>query len=343
MSGERVLVVDDEPNIVKVCHRVLAGQGFHVCGIVDPLVGLERIKQEHYDLALIDVQMPKMDGLSLLEAAIKIDPDLCVLMISGYSTLTQVVQASQLGAEGFVLKPFTPEELLLPIHWALNRRASRNRRVRLQAHLPLMDFNQVAISELEPDQVVAEALEIVWWETRVSHAALVETVGADGQCRVLASMGSPPLSEILQKHLVHFEANGYENPLLFDALGMQVNRAPEAAIVCMPLQARDEIVGWLILAGPKSDRPLRQDDLEFLTILSGQIAIALKNTQLYAEVEAARQSWEATFDAITDAILVHSRDHTILQANKAMVAWQRSTSPGGTVVLSGFPLRRIPG
>jgi len=336
MSGERVLIVDDEPSIVQACHRILVGHGFQARGVVNPLTGLEHLKRIPFDLALIDVQMPGMDGLTLLKAALEVDPDLCVLMISGYSTLNQVIQASQLGAEGFVLKPFTPEELLLPIHWAISRRAARNRRIRLQAHLPLMDFNRIAISELEPGPVAAQALEIARWETKMSHAALVETRKADAPWQVLASMGSPPLTEELQKRLDDWQAEDYSSPLLLDAEGRPVTQATEAAIVCTPLQVRDELLGWLILAGPAPERPLQQDDLMFLTILSGQTAIALKNAGLYAEVQAARQRWEATFDAITDGISIHSQDHTILQVNQAM-ARILNTTPQNLIGQTCYP------
>jgi len=126
MSGSpaRILVVDDELGMREGCRRVLTAEGFEVETAEDGLAGLEVLtKRRDFAAALIDLKMPRMGGMELIEQIRKQDPDIVLLVITAYATFETAVEAIKRGAYGYIPKPFTPDELLLPVRNGLERRA----------------------------------------------------------------------------------------------------------------------------------------------------------------------------------------------------------------------------
>jgi len=120
----RILVVDDELGMREGCRRILSAEGYDVETADNGAAGLELFKARgSFAAALVDLKMPRMGGLELLEHLHAIDPDLVVLVITAYATIDTAVEAVKRGAYGYIPKPFTPDELLLPVHNGLERRA----------------------------------------------------------------------------------------------------------------------------------------------------------------------------------------------------------------------------
>lgn len=122
IQGSKVLIVDDEPPIRIACAKILAEQGAVTEVAENGLVGLERAKGENFDLALIDLKMPHMDGMELLEHLNLLAPDLIKIVITGYATLETAVEAVQKGAYDYLAKPFTPGELRTRVNRGLEKR-----------------------------------------------------------------------------------------------------------------------------------------------------------------------------------------------------------------------------
>src|SRR4030042_1043998 len=101
----RVLLVDDE----DIVHQTLAGylrdSGHQVDDAYEAESALTLLEQNDYDLALLDVQMPGMDGLSLLGKVVMLQPELSAVIISGHATMDITIQALRLGAADFLTKP----------------------------------------------------------------------------------------------------------------------------------------------------------------------------------------------------------------------------------------------
>lgn len=121
MPDTRVLVVDDEENLRNLLSKILRDEGFQVETAVDGEEGLGKYKAGRYDLVLLDLKLPKMDGLSVLKAISEFDPDALVILITAFSTIDTAIQAIKLGAYDYVGKPFRPEELMIVVNQALER------------------------------------------------------------------------------------------------------------------------------------------------------------------------------------------------------------------------------
>ena len=120
-SQIHVLVVDDERNIRNNLGMVLEAEGYKVgkCGNGDDAI--LRVKQGRYDLAFVDIQMPKMDGLELLRYLRGLRPKMPVVILTAYGTVHRAVEAMKLGAVDFLEKPFDPKVIQLLCQEILKR------------------------------------------------------------------------------------------------------------------------------------------------------------------------------------------------------------------------------
>lgn len=160
MTQERILVVDDEKGVVRSCVRILQREGYVVSGITDSYKAPELLKQETFDLLLTDIKMPKLDGLELLRISKEIDPHITVVLITGYGTMEDAIEAIRLGAQGFLMKPFEPRELLDTVKDNLSRRTLIRDSLRLQTLLPLLEINQILQVSGGEISLVQRVLEI---------------------------------------------------------------------------------------------------------------------------------------------------------------------------------------
>jgi DNA-binding NtrC family response regulator len=115
MSGEktRVLVVDDEEIVRESLGAWLQKDGHEVVSAPDGRSAVELLKKEKWNVLLVDLKMPGMDGLQVLAEAMKLQPDAAAVIMTAYATVDTAVQAMKLGAFDYLVKPFDPEELSL--------------------------------------------------------------------------------------------------------------------------------------------------------------------------------------------------------------------------------------
>ena len=106
----RVLVVDDDPAICEYMETFLAKDGFAVTAETDPTKVEEEVKHGGYHLVVLDLMMPEMDGIALLERIRKIDTDVAVVIFTGFPSLDTAVQSMKLDAVDYLKKPFNPDE-----------------------------------------------------------------------------------------------------------------------------------------------------------------------------------------------------------------------------------------
>jgi two-component system, OmpR family, phosphate regulon sensor histidine kinase PhoR len=107
----KILVVDDEPRIRDACRMVLSEEGFEVALAADGNEGMQMIREEHFDVILVDLMMPVLSGFEVLSYVRESHPDTVVIVITGYATLEHSINAMKRGAFDFIPKPFTPDQL----------------------------------------------------------------------------------------------------------------------------------------------------------------------------------------------------------------------------------------
>lgn len=120
----KILLIEDEASIRRVLTKILSEESkdYEVIEAEDGLAGMEKIKNEDFDLILCDIKMPKMDGVEVLEAIKKIKPEIPVVMISGHGDLDTAVNTMKLGAFDYISKPPDLNRLLNTVRNALDRK-----------------------------------------------------------------------------------------------------------------------------------------------------------------------------------------------------------------------------
>lgn len=110
-----VLLIDDDETIRKALTRMLTREGFSVDTAPDGKQALEKSQLRHYDLALVDVRLPDMEGTKLLKMLREKTPEIKEIIITGYPSIENAVQAVNDGAEAYLIKPLKPADLLAKI------------------------------------------------------------------------------------------------------------------------------------------------------------------------------------------------------------------------------------
>jgi DNA-binding NtrC family response regulator len=122
MSKIVILVVDDEAVIRDGLQRVLAGDRFEVETCVSGHNAIERLQEKEYGLVITDLKMPGMNGIEVLKAVKALQPDIPVILITGYASIDTAVEAMKNGASDYVSKPFSPDLLLEKVENVLSKR-----------------------------------------------------------------------------------------------------------------------------------------------------------------------------------------------------------------------------
>lgn len=117
----KILVVDDDAIVIKSCRRILEAEGFEVTAVPGADEALEKVKYYEFDLLLMDVKMPKHDGIFLMREIKKNWPDIPIIVMSGYPTPETVADVLRLGATQFIPKPFRPDELTKVVRQVLQK------------------------------------------------------------------------------------------------------------------------------------------------------------------------------------------------------------------------------
>ena len=116
-----ILLVDDEKSIRKTLREILEYEKYKVDEAEDGPSALEKIQNNQYDVVLLDIKMPKMDGLEVLEKAREVSPDTSYIMISGHGNIETAVEATKKGAFDFISKPPDLNRLLITVRNAMDK------------------------------------------------------------------------------------------------------------------------------------------------------------------------------------------------------------------------------
>lgn len=160
--GNKILFVEDEEDLTLIVADTLRGQGYEVITAADGIDGLDRFKSEGADIVVADVMMPKMDGFSMAKEIRKLSLTVPLLFLTAKSTIDDVEEGFEIGANDYLKKPFELRELIVRIK-ALLRRSNTNRGEDLKYPLGSYMFN-VSTQTLSLD---GQSVELSHFEARL--------------------------------------------------------------------------------------------------------------------------------------------------------------------------------
>ncbi len=125
-SPGKILVVDDDSNLLEILKMRLEFSYYQVVTVLDEEDALKAIKEQAFDLSIIDLQLAERNGISVMEDVHQIIPDMPVIILTAYGSIESAVEAIQKGAYSYMTKPFDSRELLFQIKKALESSRKNN-------------------------------------------------------------------------------------------------------------------------------------------------------------------------------------------------------------------------
>ena len=171
---ERIVVIDDDYAMRLSCRQILAKSGYEVETYEDGGRGLAGLAESKPSIAVVDLKMPGLSGMDVIRRVRDIDPDIVLIVITGYATVGTAVEAMQSGAYDFLPKPFKPDQLRMIVSRALERRhlLKHSRELALERELMKRRFVSFVSHQLKsPLAAVHQYLEVL---KRLEHAPDVE-------------------------------------------------------------------------------------------------------------------------------------------------------------------------
>ena len=229
MSSPNILVVDDEPALGKGCRLVLEEAGYSVDIRLSGSDGMQALQDGDYWLVLLDMKLPDVNGVDLLRQIGRDYPETTVIVITGYSTVQNAVQAMKLGAYDYLSKPFSDDELLFAVNRAMDKKrlADENRSLKEQ----LQD-------RFSFSQIVGENEAIVELFQKIEKVAPTETLvliaGESGTGKELFAGAIHAHSQRASKQFVALDCSTLSPTLLESELFGHVKGAFTGAIKDKP-------------------------------------------------------------------------------------------------------------
>lgn len=296
LKKSRILVIDNEPEIRAIVVSFFSQKGYEVAEASGGVQGINLAKAGNFHAVLLDLNMPEMDGITVLENLRKINPDLQVIIMTGHGTLENAVQAMKLGAADYVLKPVNLHELEARIQKAAEKTT-------LHSLLGLYEAGKAVFSTVKQEELVEIVMDLIWKTLKVDQASLLLT-DEHGKLYIAAGRNLP--RESAQKtHLMIGEkvaslppdeqqnfilAENFEEHESFKNFKGKTQIG--SAIIC-PLFSRDRFLGVLNLDRMKGGEPFSGHDRNCAVIFASQVSMAVQNSGLYQALERKAAENEA--------------------------------------------------
>ncbi len=307
MEPTSVFVVDDEPGIALLCTRVLKRAGYEALSETNPRAAIEYLGHNRVDLLLVDIRMPEVDGFDVISRAKRSQPDIAVLVMTGFGTVETAIRAQRQGVDGLLLKPFERgDELVSAVEQALTDNRRKRDSARAQALRPLFDATEKLFSETDTKKLYPLIVNTICEHLQCTNAAYYQI--EPGKTSLIAGRGNVlPVDEagFGSRLLSRVDSDG--NPIIVNATGPGEEDAQSlladlklgAAILIPITRSTPSAVRVILFAARDAGvTPFRGADLELFHILANQSLVALENARLYADLRAYVRKVEESQQAL---------------------------------------------
>ena len=301
MTGTgKILVVDDESDICDLCVRSLQRYGYEVTATTKPLQALDMMRQQEFDLLLLDVRMPEISGIEVMRRVRQFAPDLAIVVMTGYASMEMAIEAVKQGATDFLQKPFQNlDNLRLAVAEALAKRDLTRERSRSRALMHLVQVSEQIAASLEEDVLVQAALRAAMEETGAWRGSVMLYEPGKEVLYLSGAVGLPPdvppgfsvgmgegvAGRVLQMGEPLLVEDVRRDPRVAGLSLPHQERYQNPSFLAMPIRSGERILGVLNLSEKSGLRPFQTSDLEVAGLLCNQLAIALEKARLFTEIQ----------------------------------------------------------
>jgi len=297
VTKAKILVIDDEEIVHESCNRILGGEGYVVEKAFTGQEGLKKMEKKSYDLVITDLKMPGISGMEALKKIKDDNPDIGIIMITGYSTAETAVEAMKLGAFDYLPKPFTPDELTSVVSKALEKREVLKETKHLES--AYRDATKAISSSLNLNEVLGLIVKSVinLLNLKGCSVNLLDDTGKKLETRVAFGLSEKYLAkgpidadksmkESLEGKTIFIEDAAKDPRIQYPD---EAKDEGIVSILSIPLKAKEKVVGVLRVYTGES-RQFTDTEMDLLNKLAEQAGIALMNAKLYQVVKEDYES-----------------------------------------------------
>jgi len=333
----KILVVDDEPKLKSILVEALQKHGYEVTGCGSGSNALAELRERDFDLLLTDLMMPEMDGIALLKAALEIDPHLVGIIITGQGTIQTAVDAMQMGAFDYVLKPFRMQTMMPVLTRAMNVRHLKLENVQLRETVAIHSLCQTIAFTLDPQTVLSKLADAALQQSDADEVSILLPTSDGTELYVAAVRGEKrerllgervPLQESISSWVARERTPLILNGEVHDERFVALWPRPEIrSAVSVPMQVANKLVGVINLNVTNRLRPFTLGQMKALTILASTAAAALESASLYTQVRTTEEKYRSIFENATEGLFQSASDGRLLTANTALARILAYDSP----------------
>lgn len=273
MNKKRVLIIDDDPEIGNLYREFLEGEGYLASCCNDGSEAVIQLEKEKFDIVLLDIQMPGMDGFKVLSSIE--NKGIPVIIITAFGTVENAVRALRSGASDFLVKPFSLEELSLAIERNIGNNGVASEISRLKMIKTILELNRVIVSLTELDPLFDKVINIVNNIYQPELVAMYIT-GEEGENFVLRKY-MPVKNKLPEQLPVSCSYAQVRN--IFSERKALIEKERNYRIT-IPLTGTKKEIGFMYIEVPAA-KEISEEEIKFLEIFALQVGIGIENAILF--------------------------------------------------------------
>ena len=321
-EAPNILVVDDEHYICEIIQESLSDLDYNVQVAHNPEEAAKIIENQPIDLLLTDLILGDKSGMEVLNQALKLHPDLVVVLMTGQPTIENAVSVLKLGAYDYLVKPFSVERLKVIIRRGLERQQLYRENVHLREMVSLYEISKAMGSTIELGSLLnlilntaarefnANLGSVLLWDEKTKDLQVKATFGATDKVQSKELFNLNQDSFLVKSIIRKGEPQVLDETNIQDMLGQEKRNKHFKSMISHPLMAKGKVVGVLSLIRSQKSHPFTKGQLQSLSIIAGEAASAIENSKLY---ENLKDSYLETLTALANAVEArdaYTRGHT---------------------------------
>jgi signal transduction histidine kinase len=299
LPQERILIVDSDRSVLGMAAGALRPLGYVVVVATSVRDATSAVGREGFDLVIASETVPDLDVATLVETSRGVNPNARAVIMTEISHAGIGPEAASVASPLILAKPFDEDGLMAVVSQALDKRDVAAEGLRLRTLMPLFEVSSALMSEVNLDRLFDLIVEIVRRETKADRVSLMLLDDSFQHLSIEAAVGLP--GEIVSstraavgQGIAGSVAQSGEAVLLNGAVngGWSGEGEPISSAICVPLKVKGRVIGVLNSSNVIRQGSFSRSDLDMMTILAGQAAIAIENARLFEEVDAKQATLE---------------------------------------------------
>jgi len=321
----RLLIVDDAATLTKALGELLRHEGYETVAVTTAAAAIQELERSQFDILLTDLEMPGMNGVELLSAALAFDPQLVGILMTGQGSIETAVQAMKAGAHDYVLKPMKLASLLPVLARAMNLRQLSLENLELRNTVAIHELSEAIALTRDSASLLDKIADVVIAQFAADEVSIL-LMDEDGATFVVAAERGAGWNAKLGTRVTLSEAIaarmaatgepiilGSESDaarLMLPHLGSGVQSA-----MSIPMVTRGKLIGILNIAYTGRSRTFPPGQVRIITIFANGAAAVIEASRLYERARRSEARYREMLHMAADGIISVDQDQRIVVFN----------------------------